>query len=300
MNSSNAPTSASVSVSRRVIREATIQLLHATSGIKEPGDPWPLILAPTEAKITRARARVVLHLQQQRPARLKPLTALLPTAPALLENYLDDKSGARSLRTLFKSEEELPNLFDLTRRQLKSEKDPETVAETLERIQAANSSSLQALKELSKAVGPPESSPQALAPLAKALPPLHETAELLRTLFSQEIPTLPETKALREALAERDLLKAEATQLQELVLTHQKETDKLLTAQLENFSFERLAQVDRAVLRLATTELKHCPDIPAAVSINEAIEVARRFGGTDSAGFVNGILDKLKSSLSKS
>ena len=292
MNPSNASTPASVS--RRVIREATIQLLHATSGDSEQGDPWPLILAPVSAKITRARARVVLHLQQNRPARVKPITALLKTAPALLENFLEDKSSSKNLRLLYKSEKTLTELFDLTRRQLKSEKEPETIAKTLEDIQSVNATSLQALKELSKAVGSPDSCPQALAPLAKALPPLQETSELLRALFSQELPELPETKALREVLAEREALQAEASKLRQLVLDHQEETDQLLTKTLENFSFDRLAQVDRAVLRLATTELNHCPDIPAAVSINEAIEVARRFGGTESAGFVNGVLDKLK------
>ena len=51
--------------------------------------------------------------------------------------------------------------------------------------------------------------------------------------------------------------------------------------------------VDRAILRLATYEIKHCEDIPKAVSINEAIEIAKRFGSTDSARFVNGVLDAL-------
>jgi transcription antitermination protein NusB len=58
-----------------------------------------------------------------------------------------------------------------------------------------------------------------------------------------------------------------------------------------NWRVERMAQVDRNVLRLALYELKHVPEIPARVSINEAIELAKRFGSVEASSFVNGVLD---------
>lgn len=292
MNSSSA--SDSPQISRRQIREATVQLLHATGGITdETSDPWPLILAPAESKIIRVRARAILHLQQNRAHRLKLLNEKKREFYSLIENYLEDRSAARTFRSLLKTEEEILSFLDLLRRQLKSDKEPETIAENLERIQENNLNSLAHQKTLSEAIGPETSSPAPLKPLAQALPPLLTTSELLRSLFSQNLPNTPETQALRKAIAERELLQIETAKLHELIAKHQKEINQLISKHLENFTFERLAQVDRAVLQLATTELKHCPDIPPAVSINEAIDIARRFGGSDSALFVNGVLDKL-------
>lgn len=60
-----------------------------------------------------------------------------------------------------------------------------------------------------------------------------------------------------------------------------------------HWKLDRMAKVDRSLLRLATYEILWCPDIPASASINEAIEIGKRFSGTDSAGFLNGILDNV-------
>ena len=64
-----------------------------------------------------------------------------------------------------------------------------------------------------------------------------------------------------------------------------------------NWRIERMAVVDRNVLRLVTFELMHL-DTPAAVAIDEAVELARRFGGDDSPSFVNGIADAIARRLS--
>ncbi len=61
----------------------------------------------------------------------------------------------------------------------------------------------------------------------------------------------------------------------------------------------RISPVDRAVLRLAIFEMLFREDIPPVVSINEAIELAKTFGGPDSGRFVNGILDRVKDDLSR-
>lgn len=69
--------------------------------------------------------------------------------------------------------------------------------------------------------------------------------------------------------------------------------DTAIRNQLENFSFQRLAAVDRNILRLGAFEILHANHIPPQAAINEAIEIAKRFGTDDSARFVNGILDKI-------
>jgi N utilization substance protein B len=58
-----------------------------------------------------------------------------------------------------------------------------------------------------------------------------------------------------------------------------------------------MAAVDRNLLRLALYELLHCPDTPAAVVINEALEIARRYSGKDSVEFINGVLDAIRKAL---
>lgn len=67
--------------------------------------------------------------------------------------------------------------------------------------------------------------------------------------------------------------------------------DEELELQTAHWRLERLAAVDRNILRLAMFELKHEPDTPPAVIIDEAIEIAKKFGAEESGRFVNGVLD---------
>jgi N utilization substance protein B len=70
--------------------------------------------------------------------------------------------------------------------------------------------------------------------------------------------------------------------------------DERLAAAAENWRLPRMAAVDRNVLRLGAYELLYTPETPPTVVINEAIELARRYGARDSTAFVNGVLDKLR------
>lgn len=62
-----------------------------------------------------------------------------------------------------------------------------------------------------------------------------------------------------------------------------------------HWRLERMDRVDRNILRLAAYELEHLPDIPSRVTLNEAVELAKRFGHEGSAAFVNGVLDRIAS-----
>jgi N utilization substance protein B len=70
--------------------------------------------------------------------------------------------------------------------------------------------------------------------------------------------------------------------------------DTRLAAAAENWRVSRMAIVDRNVLRLGAFELLHTPETPPQVVLDEAIELARRFGAADSPAFVNGVLDRLR------
>ena len=78
------------------------------------------------------------------------------------------------------------------------------------------------------------------------------------------------------------------------VLAQQEEIDAKLAAAAENWRVARMPTVDRNVLRLGAYELLHTPDTPAAVVVDEAIELARRYGSADSSAVVNGVLDRLR------
>lgn len=74
---------------------------------------------------------------------------------------------------------------------------------------------------------------------------------------------------------------------------HQQELDQKLGEQAHHWSFDRLARVDRNLLRLGAFEILHRPDIPAEVAISEAVSLAAVYGDEKSGGFVNGLLDAL-------
>ena len=71
------------------------------------------------------------------------------------------------------------------------------------------------------------------------------------------------------------------------------ECDVFVSAAAAKWEMSRLNQVDRSILRLGTYQLKYCDDIPAKVVINEAIELAKKYSGESSPGFVNGVLDAI-------
>ena len=73
--------------------------------------------------------------------------------------------------------------------------------------------------------------------------------------------------------------------------------DEIIQSNVDNFEINRLSTIDRNVLRLAIYEMYYQDDIPAAVCINEAIEISKRFGTEESGSFVNGVLDKVKESI---
>ena len=75
------------------------------------------------------------------------------------------------------------------------------------------------------------------------------------------------------------------------------EVDAKIRTLADNWDFERLAVVDRNILRLAVYEMLFRPEIPPVVSINEAIEIAKKFSTAESGSFVNGLLDRVKKEL---
>jgi N utilization substance protein B len=73
----------------------------------------------------------------------------------------------------------------------------------------------------------------------------------------------------------------------------QAKIDQLLTQYVEHWDLDRMAVVDRNILRMAAYELLWQPGVPPKAAINEAIEIAKKFGTTESSRFINGVLDRI-------
>jgi len=83
------------------------------------------------------------------------------------------------------------------------------------------------------------------------------------------------------------------------VRTHLERIDGLLTEASTNWKVSRMSYVDRNILRLGVFEFLEMEDVPTMVSINEAIELGKRFGTTESGSFINGVLDRVAKNLGR-
>jgi N utilization substance protein B len=111
-----------------------------------------------------------------------------------------------------------------------------------------------------------------------------KSAEALLRLFWETAEAGAQSKAFGETLVRG-------------VREEKERIDDLIGKSTEHWRIERLSPVDLGVLRVATYELLRHRDVPTSVVLDEAIEVARRFGSTESANFVNGVLDQIAQRL---
>lgn len=102
-----------------------------------------------------------------------------------------------------------------------------------------------------------------------------------------------ERKAFWELHNAKPKVREYAEDLLNGILVYRDEIDERIMERLENYSFERVGTVDRNILRVAVYELLHRKEVPVRVVINEAVEIARELGDTQTRVFVNGILDRI-------
>ncbi len=103
-------------------------------------------------------------------------------------------------------------------------------------------------------------------------------------------------KEFWEGNKEDDDIKEFTTSIVRGTIGHLTTIDSLIKDAVEHWQLERMAVIDRNILRAATYELLYRPDIPPSVAINEAIEIAKKYSTEDSSRFINGILDKIQQS----
>jgi len=118
-----------------------------------------------------------------------------------------------------------------------------------------------------------------------------------RDLNSSDFPELLETFPVLRPL--KPAVQQFCTKLVTGVAEHQSKIDERIQKYTTNYELRRIAAVDRNVLRLAIYEMLYTHDVPPVVIINEAIEIAKRFGSDESGRFVNGILDRIRGELDR-
>jgi transcription antitermination protein NusB len=125
----------------------------------------------------------------------------------------------------------------------------------------------------------------------------HEAREIaFRATYQSDVTGEVAERCLEEILEEARIppsAAAFARDLVRLLTGHRGEVDASITRVSRNWPIGRMAATDRSVLRLATAELYYVPDTPVRVALDEAIEIAKKYGMESSGAFVNGILDRL-------
>lgn len=96
-----------------------------------------------------------------------------------------------------------------------------------------------------------------------------------------------------EDLTEKNQLNEFTHTLMTGVINHKGHIDEAIRAHIENWSFDRIGTVERTILRIATYEIKYLDDVPNSVAINEAVELAHKYGDEKTSKFINGVLAKI-------
>ena len=139
-------------------------------------------------------------------------------------------------------------------------------------------------------INPPED-------LEAALEQFWETQRAAAIAEDKGAATWGQPAELAPPTAEEAAVRLFADPLIRGTLEHRDEADGHIKKHAINWDLHRIAAVDRNILRLAIYEMLHRDDIPPVVSINEAVDIAKKFSTQDSGKFVNGILDKVKGEL---
>ena len=122
----------------------------------------------------------------------------------------------------------------------------------------------------------------------------------IKILFQADVGRNPWQQVLNDALNERELPDGSKIFLEQLVkgaVRYLKEIDAEIVKYSDDWKIERMANTDRNILRLAIFEIKYLEDIPTGVTINEAVELAKKYGDEESGRFVNGILGNFTRNL---
>jgi len=288
---------------RRQIREAVVQFLYCADleGGAEPAalrEPfWQFVTEADRRALSLATWKTLHHLSLGREARHAEFLKRLPPALAVLRARPQLERTASLLDRIAALEDDWTGLMIELSRIPRDGNDDQLTArfepalERLFRLDRELSTARRRFLESTEDF--PDLRPQleAVAGSLRRLERISERIRMIEEPGDTETPT--EFTRIRESRDNLVRLRAKADTMADAVLSKKDEIDARLASVIENFAPERVDPVDRAILRLGSWEILHDPEVPNAVAINEAIEIAKRFGTSDSGRFVNGVLNKI-------
>ncbi len=288
--------------SRRQIREAAVQFLYCADleGGADPAalrDPfWDFVTESDRRSLQLATFRTVHHLAQGREGRLAEFVERQASAETLLAAWPEAESLKIALRRISELESGWSTALAKLER-LPKDDDDAAVAENFSAAlelffrndrDLANSRQrfFETLEDFPKLRGPMEA-------VGASIRRLQRVSDRLRMVEEPEkFPEQSDLSRIRESKTELQELRRRSDELVDAVLARKEVIDAALAKVVDHYAPERIDPVDRAILRLATHEILHA-DTPVKAAINEAIELAKRFGTSDSSRFVNGVLDRI-------
>lgn len=119
---------------------------------------------------------------------------------------------------------------------------------------------------------------------------------VLKSLYQIDVGGASPERAMADALAFTGLTPEDSVFMSELVLgamEHLTEIDRIIASLSKDWNIDRLARVDHNIMRMAVYEIIYRDDIPFGVTVNEAVELAKKYGGEESGKFVNGVLGQV-------
>lgn len=288
--------------SRRQIREVVVQFLYC-SDLEGGADPvalrepfWEFVTESDRRRLQISVFRTVHHLAHGRQGRLEEFATRLPAAEQHLAAWPEAEPLRLELRRIHELESSWSTSFAALER-LPKDDDDASVARNfgaaldsffrIDRdLAASRRRFIETLGDFPTLRGPLEA-------VTASIRRLQRVSDRLRMVEEPEnFPDQTDLARLRETRSEIRELRDQADKLIDSILSSKEETDATLASVVDNFAPERIDPVDRAILRLATYEIIRA-GTPPKVVINEAIELAKKFGTTDSRRFVNGVLDRI-------
>ncbi|MBC7979749.1 MAG: transcription antitermination factor NusB [Armatimonadetes bacterium] len=293
--------------SRREIREAVIQFLYCAdlegganpSGLREPF--WEFITESDRRNLQIATFRTVHHLAHGRESRLVEFVERCAPAIAHLNAWPQAEELKSHLNRLLALESSWSLAFTQLEHIPKTDNDSD-VAEQFETLleqlfKTDRDTAFYRQEFLTGAENFPAITGQ-LEPVSASIRRLQRISDRLRMVEEPEkFPEQVDLAKIRHSKADIAQLRLQTDQIVDSIIEKRDEIDGRIAAIVENYSPERIDPVDRAILRLGTYELLHTKTPHKAV-INEAIELAKRFGTSDSKRFVNGLLDQISQTCS--
>jgi N utilization substance protein B len=292
--------------SRRQIREAAIQFLYCSdieggaspAELREPF--WQFLTESDRKNLSIATFRTVQHLAIGRQTRLVEFVERAEVAKAHISALPIAESLLQEMNRLLALESSWSIAFTKIEKAPKAGDDQDVADE----LDSALSNFFAVDRDLAFNRDIFLKSSEDLPILKAQLEALNATIRRLQRISDrlrmvetpESFPDQADLAKIRQSKAEINALRTQTDALVDAVLDCKPEIDEKLSALVENYSPERIDPVDRAVLRLGTYELIKT-ETPHKVIINEAIELAKRFGTTDSNRFVNGMLDSVAKSV---